>query len=290
MMNQCDSMHIPLKKNNCSARGCPRIFIFVALDCEARPLIKFYNLKKENLIHSFTIYRNNEIVLTVSGVGKNIMAAAVAYTLASFPDCQHPVLINIGIAGHKTQETGKLYLAMKIVDEESGKKFYPSMVLSKIPETSIVQTVSRPCDIYTEDCLFDMEASAFYETGIRFSSCELIQCIKIVSDNQESGLENIHPKLVSQWLTNQLNKIDMLIKSLSKLQESIAVVTLAEYQEIIENYHFTVSGKLKLKALLMRWKILSSDLNLSLNVEDFYSGKELLRQLEREINGLKIHL
>lgn len=277
-------------KNNCYAEDLPKVYIFVALDCEAKPLVKFFDLKKEVFNHSFTIYKNNEIVLTVSGIGKNVMAGAVAYTLASFPNYQYPILLNVGIAGHKTQEIGKLFMAMKIVDKDSGKKFYPSMLLSGMLETSVVQTVSRPCLQYQQDSLYDMEASAFYEIAVRFSSSELIQCIKIVSDNQDSCIENIHPKLVSQWLINQMTDIYLLVKKLLKLQRSITPVSLDEYREIIKNWHFTVSGQLKLKDLLLRWKILSFDEKLNINVNDFSNGKEVLEQLETDIDRLEVHL
>jgi hypothetical protein len=46
-------------------------------------------------------------------------------------------------------------------------------------------TLSQPSEDYREDTLFDMEASGFMYSTLRFSSAELTQCIKIVSDNRE---------------------------------------------------------------------------------------------------------
>ncbi|SMG63187.1 hypothetical protein BMETH_1512_0 [methanotrophic bacterial endosymbiont of Bathymodiolus sp.] len=38
-----------------SASNC---YLFVALPCEAKPLIEHFKLKKELSIHAFSIYRN----------------------------------------------------------------------------------------------------------------------------------------------------------------------------------------------------------------------------------------
>ena len=44
------------------------IHLIVATHYEARPLVKIFNLKKIN--SNFRIYENNEISLTISGIGK----------------------------------------------------------------------------------------------------------------------------------------------------------------------------------------------------------------------------
>ena len=173
----------------------PKIFIFTALECEAKALVNKFKLKKENIRHPFSIYRGDKIVLTVTGVGKVAMAAGVAYTSAVFPGLESPVMINIGIAGHKTQSVGRLLMASKIVDVDSEKVFYPQLVGANWPETSEIKTMALPSTKYYLDCLNDMEASAFYETAVRFSSCELIHCIKVVSDNGESSIESINSKV-----------------------------------------------------------------------------------------------
>ena len=268
----------------------PILFIFTALDCEARPIVKFYDLKKQESHSGFSMYRNKKIVLTVAGVGKVAMAGAVAYTLAIFPDCQVPVLINIGIAGHKVQETGTLCIAMKIIDGDTGRNFYPQLLGTRWPETSQLKTASLPSTQYNSDCLYDMEASAFYEMAIRFSSCELIHCFKVVSDNEGSSIEKIQPKIVTEWIANQMNEIEPLLLQLEKLRETILPVELDVYNEMMNKWHFTVSGKIKLKNLLLRWKVLSVRPWQHNDEYGELSGKEILKKLEAEVNCLEVLL
>ena len=56
-----------------------------------------------------------------------------------------------------------------------------------------------------------MEASAFYETAVRFSSSELILCLKVISDNQLSTVENIQPKQVAALIAAHLATVESLL-------------------------------------------------------------------------------
>ncbi len=56
-----------------------------------------------------------------------------------------------------------------------------------------------------------MEASAFYETAVRFSSSELILCLKVISDNQLSPVENIQPKQVAALIAAHLATVESLL-------------------------------------------------------------------------------
>lgn len=273
-----------------SNNSSPRLFIFTALPCEAQPLIKYFNLIKENRPSPFLLYRKDNMVLTVSGVGKIAMAGAVAHTLALFPNTSLPILINIGIAGHKTQSIGNLLLGIKIYDKESAKTFYPQLIGKNWPQTDTIQTSSLPCTNYKEKGMYDMEASAFYEIAVKFSSNELIHCIKIISDNEQSSIKNIHPKKVTEWITDQLQIIDTLLIQWIKLKEIIPDTNHDEYNEIISKVHFTVSGQIKLKALLTRWNILSTKPWLKDNNVDFSHAKKLLRTLEMDIEQLSFYL
>jgi len=268
----------------------PKIFIFTALECEAKALVNKFKLKKENIRHPFSIYRGDKIVLTVTGVGKVAMAAGVAYTSAVFPGLESPVMINIGIAGHKTQSVGRLLMASKIVDVDSEKVFYPQLVGANWPETSEIKTMALPSTKYYLDCLNDMEASAFYETAVRFSSCELIHCIKVVSDNGESSIESINSKVVVKWIDNQNIEIEKIVNRLEQMRLSIAISELGEYDEIINKWHFTVSGGIRLKSLLRRWNVLSSNNWLDENDTVFSHGKDVLRKLDADIACLDVKL
>jgi len=268
----------------------PSLFIYTALECEAKPLLKQLDLKKECNSHPFSIYKNQNTILTVSGVGKIAMAGAVAYTQALFRTIQLPVLVNVGIAGHKYQAIGDIFLATKIVDKDSSKRFYPQLVGGDWPKTAEIQSSSTPCTEYSTDFMNDMEASAFYETAIRFSSNELIHSIKVISDNEQSSIETIRPKLVTQWINNHLTQIEYLLNHWISLRQSVTSNELKEFDTIVNQWHFTVSRQIKLKSLLLRWQTLSAAPWLDVNQTNSCSSKDILQKLESDVNDLEVHL
>lgn len=270
----------------CSAK----LFVFTALECEAKAIINQFNLKKENSLHAFSIYKNEQVVLTVTGIGKIAMAGAVSYTLALFLDAKSPILVNIGIAGHKSQAVGDLLVASKVLDVDSGKVFYPQLIGSGWPVACGVKTAAVANTVYEQGYLNDMEASAFYEMAVRFSTSELIHCVKVVSDNETSSIEHIQPKRVVEWIANQWVEINRLFEHLAQIRETLTPVELDDYEKIVSRWHFTVSGRVKLKALLRRWKVLSCSDWLDQCATDFVDGKELLRQLGCDIERLEIKL
>ncbi len=261
-------------------------YLFAALPCEAKPFINHFKLKKELSVTAFTIYRSADITLTVTGLGKSAMAAGAAYTLALFPAVRLPVLLNIGIAGHCSHELGAAFVIEKITDQETGRNYYPQLITSPPCPTHRLITVGQAQPEYPSDSLYEMEASAFYETAIRFSSSELIQCIKIISDNKNNPSSQIKPAQVSRWISDALPIIEEYSKQLRQLaslnQPSIADTN--SYAEMILKWHFTNSEKLQLNSLLNKRGILTN--HKSQNVEEMTqsSAKEVLNYLREELD------
>lgn len=268
----------------------PAIFIFVALVCEAKPLLQLLRLKQDRGNHPFLIYRADGIVLTVSGVGKVAMAGAVSYAMACFGRGLTAALLNVGIAGHQSHPTGTLCQAIKIIDATDGKAYYPAIMSEYMPNSGVLKTVAMPVKHYLADFLYDMEGAAFYAMAARFSSAELISCSKIVSDNAQSAATNINAKQVARWIDQQLPVLAPLIKALAQLATTYAPVEPNGYQQIIEQWHFTVSEQLQLKALLLRWQVLTNGAPLALAKQETKNAKQLLQKLTAELDGLAFYL
>lgn len=265
-------------------------FIFIALPCEAKPLVAHFKLKKDNSSHPFALYYNDNRVLAVSGCGKIAMAAAVAYTLASFKHSAHPVLINVGIAGHQTAELGELFATHKITDGDSGKHFYPQLI-AKLPcQTLAIHTVSKPETTYHDDCLYEMEASAFYEIAVRFTSSELIQAFKVISDNQHASIQQINAPLVSAWMAEKVVDIAAAIEQMILLAQSLELQESLYYPLALEKWHFTVTAQHQLKALLQRWDVLTDGAELNFSEVDLKHSKAVLQWLELKINAVPVCL
>ena len=265
-------------------------FIFTALPCEAKPLIARFKLKKLNKPHPFAIYSNDEIVLTISGIGKVAMAAAVAYSLAIFEYGQNPVLVNIGVAGHQNAELGSLFVAHKIIDTDSDKCFYPSLANQTACETKALQTESQPQTNYKDDTLHDMEASAFYEIASRFSTSEFIQCFKVISDNQDTSIEAISAILVTEWIAEHIAIFEQEIQRLLSLKMNLELLESRYFQTLTEQWHFTVAGKIKLTALLQRWQVLTNNADLDFTQTKIAHAKACLFFLEQQIESLQFKL
>jgi adenosylhomocysteine nucleosidase len=268
----------------------PNIFIYTALACEAKPLIAFYGLKKDISIKSFAVYVNNGICLTVTGVGKNAMAAGVAYTLALFASVQNPVMLNVGIAGHKTYLIGSVFLIDKITDADTGRHYYPPLVFTPPCPTHSLKTAAKPQLAYPERDLCDMEASAFYETAIRFSSGELIQCLKIVSDNETSPAQNIQPKWATEIISTQLEIIAAILNKLAQLADLLATSELPELADLLSRYHFTANEQVQLKKLLHRRHLLNNEKLPEVVDITAKSGNEFLKALSQQLNAPEFYL
>ncbi len=272
----------------------PRIFIYAALPCEAKPLVGHFKLKKDTTVQPFAVYLNRDICLTVTGLGKSAMAAGVAYSQALFASIEHPVLVNIGIAGHKRHVLGSLFLIDKITDVDSKKSYYPSLVFTPPCPTANIQTVSRPQPDYDQQHLCDMEASAFYEVAVRFSTGELIHCLKVISDNELSPAENIQPKQVSQLIAAHVATIETLLAELSRLATLITEPESKLFEQLIQRYHFTVSEQGQLKNQLSSWAVLSHNqvpgFETLFDQAHLHKGKDVLSWLDRQINNIEFSL
>ncbi|MGR9086516.1 MAG: hypothetical protein ACU841_05500 [Gammaproteobacteria bacterium] len=266
------------------------VFIYTALPSEARPLVDHFGLKKMTELRPFDIYGRQDMCLTVTGLGKCAMAAGVAYSQALMPAVEHPVLLNIGIAGHEDHALGRMFLIDRIIDCENGKTHYPPLLFAPVCPTGAVQTASRPQLGYDRPWLFDMEASAFYETAVRFTTAELAQCLKVVSDNRSSPADTIKPRQVSAWIADEMPAIEATLAELIRLAESITFPEPAVLSGLTRRHHFTASERAQLKKLLSIWDCLTDHRALDMDAIGFCNAGEILRWLEQEIGRIQFKL
>jgi adenosylhomocysteine nucleosidase len=281
---------VSISKQSMKANSSPKIFIYIALPCEAKPIIDFYRLKKNTAIKSFAVYGNNEICLTTTGIGKIAMAAGVAYTQALFSSASNPIMLNVGVAGHKDHPIGSVFLIDKITDGDSERRYYPPLVFTPPCPTNSLQTAAKPQLIYPPSQLCDMEASAFYETGTRFTSGELIQCLKIVSDNESCPAHNIQPKQVSELISAELSTIAAILTELTQLAELLSSPEFSQFDQLLSKYHFTVNEQIQLKKLLSRWGLVKSKNRIEIVSNIAKNAKEFLGLLNQQLNEAEFYL
>jgi len=263
----------------------------VALPCEAKPLVDYFGLKRRMDHPAFPVYEKATTTLTVSGIGKTAAAAAVAYTQILFGNSKNSVWLNVGIAGYHLPAISQIFVAHKIVDRESGNRWYPPLLYQHACMSAEVATVARPETEYAQEILYDMEASGFYPTAQRFSTSELIQCLKIVSDHNLISRKQINSKQVSLLVKAKIETIENTTNQLMHMAQSLALSSPSLLAKFLQCWHFSNHQKLRLENHLRRWEVVSYNNPPDIEaLRVFKTGKEILAWLENQLNAMPVVL
>jgi adenosylhomocysteine nucleosidase len=225
-----------------------------AMHCEAKPVIDFYRLKKSHDDNAFDLYRGDNMACIISGIGKLASAAASAWIAARHDHVASIAWVNLGIAGAATHEPGTIFTLNQVIDADTGQRYYPAPGAgSRLPGCACL-TLSQPSEDYHENTLFDMEASGFMHAVLRFSSAELTQSIKIVSDNHRYQTGKDRPR-ISALIQQHIEALDQQATSLRVLNQEIAALAIPaeSWQQLIELAHFSQTQKNRLRVL---WRYL----------------------------------
>jgi len=236
------------------------VFLVVALQAEAQPLITRFGLRCESPRGMFRIYRSESMALVVSGVGKSLSAAATGYLCGCSDGWRNAPWINIGVAGHRNVDVGELIVANKIVDQSTAHSWYPPQLVSNVDNSTLI-TVDKPEESYPERAAYDMEAAGFFPSATRCSSGELVQSIKVISDNPHQSIASLNARSIEQLITKNLSEIEQFIHRLSELSIEIKVLPHnGSLPELWANrWSFSVTQGHRLRRLLQRWKVLIGD-------------------------------
>lgn len=192
----------------------PMITMLFALSCEARPWIDALKLTKSSA-RPFDLYLADNIELVVTGIGSESMATAVGWVAGrnSIPRAW----LNIGTAGHATRELGALFLVHGCAASETGRAHYPPLVAPWDGATDALLCVNQVSDQYPGGAAVDMESMAFFNAATRFSNSELVQSIKVVSDNAHTGIEHLNSKRITELMQPHVDAVMSYATSLLAL-------------------------------------------------------------------------
>lgn len=182
------------------------IFLCTAMYNEAYPFIKQFNLRKDTSHQKFQVFKNEEITLIITGVGKLKGAIAVTYLLSNGTMNVSDLLINIGVCGTNNTNIplGTTFLCNKIIDHETQRAFYPDILFTHPFKEASVETFStlvKNDNMDFEGDLVDMEASGIYQSSTLFLKAHQIFFIKIVSDYLYT--DNISKDSISKSIEDQ---------------------------------------------------------------------------------------
>ena len=267
------------------------IHLLCAFLPEARLFIQEFGLsviKQEQT--QFPIYQNQDksISLTLSGPGKQAAAAAVMQTFNTLNGRKSDVWLNFGIAGHRDEAIGQLFLANKIVDQETAKSWYPGIHCGFSLQSRTCTTVNEPGE-YLADTLLDMEASGFYERCSQIGISDLCHCLKLVSDNQQQPFSEFDRKQIDVLIKPHIASIREIMQQLSALAEQhFFEFNQGAAEPFLEKWHFTESQRLALNKLLNRWQQLKTDDAFS-EMSTMSNAKAVLQALNQKLDAMTLN-
>jgi hypothetical protein len=262
----------------------------VALAPEADALVRRYRM--EPCDGAFRWYRSAEAALVISGSGKIAAAAATAYLHARTGEEPLAVWLNFGTAGHRARPPGDVLLAHTVTDAASGAHLHPTRLDGPDLGAVEVRTVDRPEVDFDSEVAYDMEAYGFAATAIRFSTSELVQSIKIVSDNRETTTAAWTASSVRELIEPRIDVVARAAERFREIADDLAPVRRerVESRALVEAYRrrfrFTTSESRRLRRLLQRWAALEPDARRGPEQVAGASAAEVLDGLERRLGAL----
>lgn len=204
------------------------LHIFTALYSEAHIFIKHFKLVKNQQNTSFQEFYNEAagVRLTITGVGEIAAAAAISGAYTAYKPAPEDFLLNVGICAHATKKDG-IFLCNKIIEQETGKTFYPDMLYRHHfrEETIVTRMLPWRNQLGDGETLYDMEAAAIYQTGIRFLGPHQMVFLKIISDNgvlngtADSISKDVSSRQVLQLMENYQDCIFEYVRQLAAITQ-----------------------------------------------------------------------
>ena len=186
------------------------IRIVVALPAEARPLVSHFGLERVSRFDPLAIYQRPDLALIVSGPGSESAARAVEDLRCNLPVANRCAWLNLGVAGHRNMEIGTPCLASSVTRRPED----PAIALDP-PDLSCqigtVRTVDRVELEFTDESIYEMEAYGFCSALKPETDRALVQVLKIVSDNRETGAGAVSARAVQSLIESCLPLIDRLV-------------------------------------------------------------------------------
>ena len=259
-------------------------FLFLtALKAEARPLITRLKLQKDS---KSQLYKKDNTFLFITGVGKKKCQDRLQSLKNMDLDWENIVLINLGIAGGNANRTaiGSLYRVNKIIDEKTGRSYFPDILihngLNEIQLTTVKNGVSKNGNRYSG--LVDMEASAIFETMSKYVPTHRLLFLKVVSDHMD----------VTDWkfldveslILGKLDLIQLIVKSHNNIDLSDRyILTAAEIKFLNQGsikLQFTKTQSLQLISRAEKFKKLGKEIN---KLESFFTMTPRSKQERNKI-------
>lgn len=245
----------------------------------------FYRLKNTNA-EPFSLYVSADanVELLISGVGEIAMASAVGWIGAQ--SCERKrVWLNIGTAGHATLALGTILRVHGVARSQQSRAHYPPLTAKWNGGTAALLSVASPTSDYPQGAMVDMEAAAFFSVATRFTSSELVQSIKVISDNQERGVGELNAARITALMAEHTERVARFAQDLCGLVTKVATPQEIHSFDHLHEVKSTYSQRQQLDKLLKKVASLGLDeavmaLDLQASVMRF---EELYRAIDKVV-------
>ena len=225
------------------------LYLFTATNQEARALIDFYRLSRHEgqTRLPFPVFSNEEagIRLTVTGRGTIAAAAAVGSVCTRYEIEATDFLLNIGLCAGR-MERGGLFLCNQIIEQSTGKAFYPDMLYRHPFMEARVVTTEKPPEKTTQilqgNSLYDGEAASVCQSGSYFFAPHRMGFLKIVSDYGDTWASV--PKQAGRLIGDGLAQIEAYRSSLAAVGK-MECGENAFQQDVAEDFVAKVCGDMR---------------------------------------------
>lgn len=242
------------------------------------------------------LYENNGIVLAVSGVGITSSAIATTYLLTKYEVKATDTILNIGVAGAKSQKLqGDLIYCHKIIHHDTKHNYYPDILVEHSFSEGVLETFSTIVDLSMSKevigDLVDMEGAGFFEAASTFLPPHQIHVLKIVSDQLKPTVVTSYD--ISQLIKNQLESIAAFIKNLQEVSftdpEVLTEEDLQLLQQLRDHLRLTITMYHQLIHLTKQYKIRTKEpldllqSYLHVEVKTKSEGKTYFEQIRKQL-------
>lgn len=265
----------------------PILTMMVALNCEAKPWVDFYKLKKvedKPFVRFAKDGVNVEIIVT--GIGSMAMSTAIGWA-AGRADVNprapfNRVWLNIGIAGHLDRDIGEIVRVHSFIDAIDLKRHYLPQTAKWSGPSDALLSVNAPTNSYPDDAMVDMEGLAFYKSASVFSESEVLASIKVISDNQDNGVEALNAARISGLMQLHVAAINKFSAGLIALAQKVAVVPV---DLDVSTLRMTHSQRNQLEKLLHKAAVLGLHDSVSgLRLTKIEKASDVLKTLDSLVN------
>lgn len=247
------------------------IVFFIALECEARPLIDLWKLKKIDQIGLIKRFANKNITIMITGVGAKNMYLASGFFIGKNPSFRGH-FINFGIGGHANLPLGHLCMINHVTKEDLSSSYYLNPISSKKEPFFSCMSVATLKAKYHENFLYDMEAFSFTDALSTFHPIDSLHVIKIISDNSENSYHQIKPKIVIELVDQQKKELDKILTTLPQLEEDKSIALLESF---LKMHPLSESEQILAKKYFEKCIALNIPINLN-EIEDFQALKSFV--------------